>query len=251
MNALLALILTVSAPPGDPVQLDYLPIAVVESGKVYWHGHQLNPPFRLEVGFVASPDTLWRDVYINRLPLQVARRPSTQPVYPAIDTTVVASRNAMFRRVAQSVIAENGPQLPRDSLLRRMASLYSEERDLVDSASVEGKNTIVVHFRGAASPYIIECAPPSSRPASLPLALGYPAISEARRLATSLRAGRLLIVGRGVTSVPQAAQVAAEAEIATLRFGRPHVRQFIVLPEDILDFTAPRSIGAILAGEEE
>src|SRR5262249_49419350 len=141
--------------------------------------------------------------------------------------------------------ADSGQLLPGEEQHRYMAHLFSKRRDLVDSAAVLGHGAVGIYWHGERVPYIIMYPPTPGKASTVRSGL-----TTANDLARDLSNGCLIIVGRGVTSIPRGGRPEAESEIDDLIHGRSHKPQFVILREDIDDFTNRKTIPDILRSEK-
>jgi hypothetical protein len=227
-----------------PIAADtsFLSVGTSSEGSVYWRGNHLDPPYRVEIGFIPARDTVWLGAFVNRLPLRTTYPPvgSGEP----FDTTRTNRHHAVLQEGADRWRAEGWEAAPRDTQLIHQALIYSAYHGVVDTAYVIGKGSILIRWRDSPIPYTI-MYPPSSR--ALPHQI--PGMSSATEMVRSLQQASLIIIGRGVTTAPQGARrTEVEAEIDDLTHARPHTPRYIILREDIADFVSPKSVDEILRG---
>src|SRR5262249_42731950 len=143
-----------------------------------------------------------------------------------------AARRQVIKDADAEFFADSGQLLTKQQQDQYMARLFSKRRDLVDSAAVLDHGVVGIYWHGQHAPYII-MYPPSS---SVGAAITRSGQTIAETLTRDLTNGSLVIVGRGVITVPRGSRWQAETEIDDVSHGRPHKPRYLVLSEDVDDF---------------
>jgi hypothetical protein len=234
----LLLCLAVTATRADTT---YVQVATETHGSFFWYGHELQPPFDVEVGFsAAAAETVVYGVFVNRFPL-------VRPVKLAVATP---NREDPEVQLMESVFRGVGRRLGPASTGRPYLEACARELEasaLVDSAAVPSDRSIVVYWARNHEPNEITFTSPDFRRAPLLQA----SLERAQGLAASLQHDWIVLIGaRGFAShVPPDQAEEIRSSIRGARRGlagtgrplNPLVRPY---------FERPLSVRALLEGEE-
>lgn len=213
-------------------------------GIVYWHGHRILPPYRLDVEIHSSVDSTTSNVYINDLPLSL---PAPPPPSFRPDLADLWAK----RRVLEDKADRAGNALPRKFLDSRgveaKANALRADKSLVDSVRVESASRTAIFWRGDKRPdyRLIMNAPaaPAANPRAHTRGPGH-------RILGSLQAGDMVLIGMGVTYIPHARVPHAVAEIDSIQRGLPVTTPIIRDPHIVRDLRSPRPIKQLLTEGE-
>jgi hypothetical protein len=203
-----------------------VPVGTTSNGAVYWHGHRLEPPYTMSVGFRLDPDTTWTGLYINGLPFDLP--PKSVPRADSVRKANDWPDPARMSEVHTSAAARAHEIKSRDSTASYVAVLAEEFRkagDVVDSVVVMPSSEIIVYWRKMTSPMSIRIgagSPP--RPPQEIAAMQRVLAEESLR---SLAQGRSLLVSGGVLTLPSGRLPAVLAQVDSLRAGLPVVNPVI------------------------
>ena len=205
-----------------------LPMGETSNGLVIWHGHRIDPPYRLEVRYrAAGADTTWMGLAINGLSLEPLRTrrsrvaPGSASAGAFDPLRVSAASDSAFKRAARrSRAGEVGYG-------RILAEEFRRFPELVDSVVVRSPTRVEVHWRGLPRPDPIEIgrfeSPPSPRS---PEVRGLH-VTQAKGNLSFLAGGGTIVVSRGHLLVPSGRAGEILAEIDSLRAGaKPATNRF-------------------------
>lgn len=122
-----------------------LPVGESPRGVVYWHGHRLDPPYRVELRYRVEADTLWTGHAINGLTLEGLRDPTFIDRPNRMDATGFDPRRVAT--AADSAIKRAGRRMHRGEggFARLLAEELRSFPDLVDSVLVQSAGEAVIH----------------------------------------------------------------------------------------------------------
>ena len=175
-------------------------VSHLSSGVVFYHGHELHPPFTLEATFRVFPETTWVASYINGYPL--VDRSSDLASLREMKRDSLSKwgrRNWVLDNVADIARAHpsSSNRALADQELSRLISKANQPVPVVDSIVMLGIYSARILWRGEGQWERVECERPSEgRLRNLvPLA-------RAQTVERGLRSGRVVILGsRGALSM--------------------------------------------------
>lgn len=203
-----------------------VPVGTTSNGAVYWHGHRIDPPYTMSVGFRLDPDTTWTGLYINGLPFDLPSRP-----VPGADSIRKAHgwpdpvRQSEVSKSAFARAHEIKTQDPSVSYVAVLAAEFRKADDVVDSAVVTPSSDILLYWRNEPRPMPIHfgsVSPPTPSPV-----IGAMQRAQAVGELSLLSQGRSLLIFNGVVSLPAGKLPEVLAQVDSLRAGLPVVNPVI------------------------
>lgn len=201
-------------------------------GIVVWFGNVIEPPVTISVRFrVAGMDTIYEQIYINRLATMREAPPDT-----AKSARTPSPQDLLAAAVRESTSTVAFQALSPPDQVATVAGLYSRQTALVDSCKVVAENVITVYWKGGGHLNIYWYPPPA------PLSeLTRQIRDTAMYYLALLRRDWGIVIGAGDLYVPPGQKAALLQEVSALRAGRdsgglriirdPYMEAYVRRPE--------------------
>lgn len=244
---LLALFLVVVACTGGgptETRLQRATYRRVETGALFWHGHRVSPPFQIDVEFWL-PETLLGNTYINGLPLTLPESPKNKVSATPAQVLLYAQRDTLRSAARRAALDAREQGRNRLEQQEAYAAALRADTALVDSARVWSEWALVVHWRGENSPDYLTSSPGPSLPR--------PRFLLAMDLADELERGNLVLIGRGLVSIPKGGSRASwcVAAIDSFQAGLLDTLPWLRDRHVLRDLRRPKPIEALLREGED
>jgi hypothetical protein len=198
LAALFSLIVATTFPTYLSLPTHSLLIAQQSRGAVFYHGNRLMPPFRIEVTYALSPDTVWLATYINRIHLVGATAPARLRTNATRQEVRIERHDAVVDEAFLRGSRLRVQNAPEPQVYRAMRAVFDSASDVVDSTRMLAGDTLAVYWTGTPEPSPTLLSH-SHRPAPDARDTVMPA---ARTLGQALAANCLVILGNsGVVRV--------------------------------------------------
>jgi len=206
-------------------------VCTATQGHVLWHGHLLEPPFRFSVAYTTDPDTVWGEIFIGDLPMNPHRPPLIGPPVPS--TAEQLRRSQLSQEIGAAVRADRGLGRSDVEIQEHLRSVLLNAADLVDSAKVQGEQSVYAYWKGDPRPFVFMFGVKGDK------RIGPPAqVETCFLMKDSLDQGSLIILGSGQIMVPgDGSRFLTECD--SLRAGKPMERSFIKDAHAVRDCAHP------------
>jgi len=182
----------------------YVDVALADRGRVFWYGHELRAPYQFRI------DEATAELLVNGFPL-LARNDSL-PAPPKN----AGERRRLSIQAGDEFTRLQGEHLESHEMLERVAKVYREARDLVDSVRVRDDKSLWIYWKGDAPAFAEWAGFPREEPS--PLAESA-ARARAKKLARALQDGSTVFFGDGDRIAPPERRAEIDKEIAALKKG--------------------------------
>src|SRR5213075_3058520 len=106
------------------------------------------------VAYQADPDTVWGEVFIGDLPMNPKRPALTGPPIPP--TAKQQRRSQLSLEIGDAAQADRGLGRSDEEIQKHLRSILLNASDLVDSAKVQGEQSVHAYWKGDPRPFAFE-----------------------------------------------------------------------------------------------